>query len=311
MRLSRFLVILCVCLLATALSGPSRAEEPAARTGGEWSYELDAYYSNVSYDIPLATDRVPNLGEVTEFEIYRYLIPRSFLPRFINVEASVNPMPVFGVYLRNNQEEFYRSCRLSDDFNFIESITAGFREPYALSVFFGNLADFVKPGETRKGGNRAYIGYLFSVGDHHITHNNLIDDRWLEIEWKLKGDRNFADEKLSWSFRVGGRIHENPEIADTLYLGLRRSNTDFRVDGLSWLKNTSTTLMTELAANDLRFLRQEVVFGKKYPLKSLGMALSFDLGGIWESGRNYGGSLAGDRYDGKSFTVVLRPNLVF
>jgi hypothetical protein len=288
---------------AAAESAPPASYRP------DFSLELDAYYTSASITQPLTGAPVPNLGASSEIDIYRYLLVRSFLPRFASVEASIYPMPVAGVYLKANHENFYDAGDIGSDINVIESITAGFREPYALSLFFGSLADFVEPGETRKGGNRAYIGYLVSYGNHHIKDNELIDDEWWEFEWKLKGDRDFDDEKLNWSFRLGSRVHANRDIADTVYLGLRRSNVDFKGAIFSWLKNSSATFTSDFSAHDGRFLRQEVIFGKTYPIESWRVALSLDVGGIWQSGDSYAGTLGDDSVD--NFILVFRPNIVF
>lgn len=288
----------------TASASPG---EPAR--WADFSFELDAYYTSASMTLPLTETPVPNLGEMSETEIYRYLLPRSFLPRFVTLEASLYPMPILGVYLLKNHPTTYENGDIGSDFNLIESVTAGFREPYALSLFTGTVADFARPGESRKGANRAYIGYLFSYGNRHIKDNVLIDDHWFEAEWKLKGDRDFGFEQLRWSFRLGARLHENQEITDTIYLGLRRSNIDFRASALSLIKNTSVSLMTEFSATSGEFLRQEVVIGKNYPLESLGVALALDLGGIWQSGSGYSGALGAEAAD--NFILVFRPNIKF
>ena len=274
----------------------------------EFSLELDAYYTNASISQTLTGTPVPNLGVMSEAEIYRYLLVRSFLPRTVSFEASIYPMPVAGVYLKSNHEDLYDAGDIGSEINVIESVTAGFREPYALSLFCGSLADFVEPGETRKGGNRAYIGYLVSYGDHHIKDNVLIADEWWEFEWKLKGDRDFENEKLNWSFRLGTRFHKNPDIADTIYLGLRRSNVDFKGAVFSWMKNSSATFTSEFSADDGRFLRQEVIFGKTYPIESLHIALALDVGGIWQAGSTYAGALADQSVD--NFVLVFRPNII-
>lgn len=293
--------------LQAAVPAPEAAGEQTAAVTAD--SELDAYYTSVSLNFPLTREQVPDLGEMSEFGIYRHLLLRSFVPRFLTLEASTYPMPLLGVYLRRHQAETYQKGEIGSSVNLIESVTAGFREPYAVSLFFGNLVDFIGKGETRKGGNRGYIGYLFSVGDRHIKKNMLVDDRWFEFEWKLKGDRNFEDERLSWSFRLGSKFHENPEISDVFYVGLRRSNLDYNSEFLSWLKNSSVNLMTEFSTRDSRFLRQEIVFGKTYPLKHVGLALSLDFGGIWETHRIYSGSLADEELD--NFVLVFRPNMAF
>ncbi|HAD04133.1 MAG: hypothetical protein A2091_00300 [Desulfuromonadales bacterium GWD2_61_12] len=317
--MKQFIPLLFVALVffapAPGMVDLACAEDQAkivASEGGyrpDFSLELDAYYTSASLTLPLTVTPVPNLGELSEMEIYRYLLPRSLLPRFVTLEASLYPMPILGVYTLSNHPDIYANGDIGADINIIESVTAGFREPYALSLFSGTVADFARSGESRKGGNRAYIGYLFSYGNRHIKDNVLIDDHWFEFEWKLKGDRDFNFEQLSWSFRLGSRIHENRDITDTIYLGLRRSNVDFRSSALSVLKNSSVTFMAEFAATSGKFLRQEVVVGKVYPLESLNLALALDLGGIWQSGSGYSGALGEEAAD--NFIFVFRPNIKF
>lgn len=316
---------ICVAVLLLGVSvAPSQAEPPPADPNavagqvegpgdGGWrpetNFELDAYYSSASLNVPLTQERVPNLGESSEFDIYRHLLLRSYIPRFATLEASIYPMPAVGVYLQRNHPNFYRNGDIGSEINVIESLTAGFREPYALSLFFGTLADFYRPGERRRGENRAYSGYLLSYGNRHIKDNVLIDDHWFEGEWKIKGDRDFGGQQLSWSFRIGTRQHDHPEITDTLYLGLRRSNLDFDALLVSWLKNSSVAWMTEFSARDLRFLRQEVVFGKRFPLKVVPVALALEVGGIWQTNAMYTGQLS--ERDVDNFILIFRPNLVF
>lgn len=308
--ISGLVVLLALSCAAVAEEQPN--SPPPIETPVEFGWELDAYYSNLNLYVPLTDDKVPNLGTASEFEIYRHLVSRAFVPRFVYFEASVNPMPVLGVYLRKNHPDFYREAVLVGDTNLIEAITAGLREPYAFSIFFGNLADFSRADEEKKGKNRAYSGYLFTVGDQHIRHNVLIADPWLEMEWKIKGDRDFSREKISWSFRIGGRIHQNQEISDTIYLGLRRSNLDFDcAPNASWIKNSSVTLTTEFSSETLKFQRQEITIGKKFPLAEKKIAFSLDFGGIWQiEDRIYSGSLD-DPGESDNFIVVLRPNIVF
>lgn len=298
---------------ATAAPPPVDLAEVSTTKKIEVGGELDAYYSNINFYLPLTADKVPNLCNQTELEIYRYLLARSLVPRFVYLELSVNPLPLLGVYLRSNHRHAYEQGAIGNDFNLVESVTAGFREPYAFSVFFGSLVDFVKPGATKiERKNRAYSGYLMTAGDHHILHNRLVNDRWLELEWKLKGDRDLPHEKISWSFRVGGRLHDNPEIADAIYFGLRRSNLDYQETDISWRKNSSITLMSEFSAETLKFQRQEVIVGKKYPLKSSSLAFSLDLGGIWQvEERIYSGSLSRGSDPQNNFIFVIRPNIIF
>ncbi len=271
--------------------------------------ELDAYYTNIGVHFPLTDKPIPDVGETDELAVYKGLLRNSFKPRFMLIEASICPLPVLGTYLKRNHRGLYDTAGFDNGVNLIGSITAGFQEPYALSLFFGDIVTFVRQGEDRTGTNKGYMGYLFTYADHHIKNNILIDDKSLEIEWKLKGEKNFKDEKLSWSFRLGSKIHGNPNIADIIYLGLRRSNLDFNSSALSWLKNSSFDFRWDLGINGGGVIRQEYTIGKKLPLKEYNLALKFDFGVIWENSRSYSGELRA--LDQNALTLVFRPNIQF
>jgi hypothetical protein len=279
------------------------------RASTEFVLDLDAYYSSLGLYIPLTSTPIPNIVEADEFKVYKDLFLNSLAPRFVVLEAAVFPMPVAGVYLKKNHQSFYNDATISNDLNVIESITAGFQEPYAFSLFFGNVINFITPDEKRKGTNKGYMGYLVSYATDHIKNNKLIHDNSFEVEWKMKGDRIFKDDKLSWSFRIGSKVHDHPNITNVAYLGLRRSNLDFNSPALSWIKNSSFDIRLDFSMKDSRLIRQEYVFGKKYPLKKPHMALKFDVGMIWESNGKYTGALRDS--DFHNFTLVFRPNLQF
>lgn len=318
MRFYRLLHRLSLCLLIT-LTSPltllsaenSTPLHPVRATKAdiELTPELDAYYSNLGLYIPLTGKAIPDIGESDELAVYRDLFLNSLTPRFLLLEASVFPMPVLGTYLKSNHRNFYDSVGVGDDLNLIGSVTAGFQEPYSVSLFFGDIVTFVRPGEQRNGTNKGYMGYLFSFADQHIKNNVLVNDKSLEIEWKLKGEQNFSDEKLSWSFRLGSRLHDNPEIANVAYLGLRRSNLDFKSSALSWLKNSSFDFRWDFGLKSGNMLRQEYIIGKKLPLTDYKFAFNIDFGMIWQNLRYYSGSLR-DK-EGDSFTFVFRPNVQF
>lgn len=275
----------------------------------ELTTELDAYYSNIGLHIPLTTRAIPDIGESDELSVYNHLFLNSLTPRFLLLEASVFPMPALGTFLKKNYRGFYDSAGFGDNANLIGSITAGFQEPYSFSVFFGDIATFIKPGEARNGTNKGYMGYLFTFADQHIKNNQLVLDKSLEIEWKLKGEKNFRDEKLSWSFRLGSKLHENGDIADVAYIGLRRSNLDFSSSVLSWLKNSSFDFRWDFALRDGNLMRQEYIIGKKMPLKDYKIALILDFGLIWQNFRSYAGELRD--MDHNRYTIAFRPNLQF
>src|SRR6185503_589681 len=248
-------------------------------------------------------------GQLSEIDVYRQLFERSYRPNVIALEASVYPMPILGTWIRRHHPGFYDDARIVGDVNLVQAITAGFQEPWAVSAFFGSQMKFTREGGTERGTNWGYMGDLVSAGKKHIKNNVLIDDDWIEAEWKLKGERMFNEERLSWSFRGGARLNRNHDIANTLYIGTRRSNLDFKSRFLSWLDNSRIDLFTEFAMDRRGLVRQEIIFGKKYPFESRKMAWELDFGVIYERARKYTGDLAPLAKTG--FTLVLRPNLVF
>jgi hypothetical protein len=314
MRLLAFFILIATIFLSSqgslqAAEAPPPLNKNPDQAELEITPELDAYYTNIGLHIPLTKSAIPDVGESDELSVYKGLFQNSLTPRFMLLEASVCPLPLLGTYLKKNHRGLYDSTGFGDDINLIGSVTAGFQEPYAFSLFFGNIVTFVKQDEGRDKTNKGYMGYLFTFADQHIKNNVLVNDNSLEIEWKLKGEKNFKDEKLSWSFRLGSKIHENPNIIDIAYLGLRRSNLDFNSSALSWLKNSSFDFRWDFAINGGNIMRQEYIVGKKLPLKDYKLALKLDFGLIWQNYRNYSGELRD--LDRNTYTLVFRPNLQF
>lgn len=272
-------------------------------------WETDLYYSNVSLNIPLTDTPIPEVNDEDELEVYGRLWLSLFKPRFLMLEAAVMPMPLVGVGLKEYARDFYGVADIGRSQNVIHWITAGFEEPYALSLFVGDMVKYVKPGEAKLSSNKGYMGYLLSYSNQHIRNNVMVPDHSLEAEWKMKGERSFRDEKHSWSFRLGAKVHDNPNIADTFYVGLRRSSLDFQINPFEFLRNSSFDVRLDIGAKQGNLLRQEYVLGKIIPIKSWGVALKLDLGLIWEDPARYSGVLR--QMDAPNFSLILRPNIIF
>ena len=291
-------------------TGPQQTQA-AESSGIEVTWDKDPYYSDVDIDIPLTDSPIPTIRSDSEAVIYRDLIEGSLVPRYMLLEGSVYPMPILGTYIRSHSPWLYQQGEISrTGVNLIESATAGFQEPWAMSAFFGNIANLERPGQDQQGNNNlGYTGYLISAGAQHIKNNVLIQDIWYELEWKIKGDLNDHAEKLSWSFRIGGKFNANPYITDTVYVGIHRTNLDFNQPFLSWLKNSDVDLQVSFSKDSGRVIREELIFGKKYPFPKLGYSLTLDMGFIWDSVEEYSGPLRTDKRS--STTLVLRPGLEF
>lgn len=303
------------------VSSSAHATEPASQTTpdsphndekgeAEVLWEWDPYYTDVGINIPLTSKPIPTITSDSETAIYRNLIEGSAIPRYMTLEASIYPMPVLGTYLKKHTPGFYSQGQIGNGgINIFDSITAGFQEPWAVSMFFGNIAKLVRPGETRAGSNMGYTGYLVSGGIKHIKNNVLIDDKWYELEWKIKGKLDYPDEKMSWSFRLGGKFNSNPDITDVFYFSIHRSNLDHRAPFLQWLKNSSVDIKVQFSQHGGQIVREEFIIGKKYPVGGKSYSATLDVGFVWESPDEYTGAL---RNRSRSLlTLLLRPSIEF
>jgi hypothetical protein len=272
-------------------------------------WEADLYYSNLSINIPLTDRPILSVSDADEFKVYGQLFLDSLVPRYLLLEAAVMPLPLAGAGFRKYAPHTYHDLDIGGHQNLIRWVTAGFEEPYAFSLFLGEMIKFSKEGESNLSSNKGYMGYMLSYSNQHIKNNILIPDDSFELEWKLKGEKNFKDEVLSWSFRLGTKIHGNKDIADTAYLGIMRSNLDFRANPFEFLRNSTIDFRWDFSLADGHLLRQEYVVGKKFPLPSWHLAFKLDLGLIWEDRGRYTGALRDA--DFQNVSVVLRPNIIF
>jgi hypothetical protein len=145
---------------------------------------------------------------------------------------------------------------------------------------------------------------------YHIRNITLIRDDWWEMEWKVKGDRKTRDRKLSWSFRVGAKLHGNPAITDIYYLSLRRSRLDYRPKDDSILNNSGFEYTMDLKKNTFTPIRHYFFVEKKWPLEGKKMAFALATGFVWESADKYSGGLATGQQS-SSTQIILRPNIEF
>ncbi len=306
-RPSLFFAIVC-CMALNCVEAVCAEEETAAKP--ELVIELDPYYSDVGYNIPLTSKPVPTIESSNEAVIYRDLLKDSLIPRYMLLEASVYPMPVLGTYLKTHTPGFYKQADiLGGNFNIIESLTAGFQEPWAVSAFFGNVAKLKRPDDKLHENNYGYTGYLISVGAKHIKNNIMVEDNWAELEWKIKGRIDHPDEKLSWSFRFGGKFNQNHDVNNVFFLNLHRSNTNLFSSYLAWLENTNFDFRLHFMQHGGKLVRSELIAGKKIPLAGKDYVPTVSAGFIWTSPDEYAGALRDTKAN--RLLLVIRPSIEF
>lgn len=279
----------------------------------EFDYELDAYYTNVSAFIDLDKDNeLTDATNQSEIDIYSNLMAKSWSPNIFLVEAAVYPMSVFGLYFRKTNEDLYTKAKLQD-YSLVKALTAGFEEPYAFSFFVGRMVVFKNSErfeDEHIGKNRAYIGYLVSVGDYSIVNNLVYYNKWVNFEYKLKGTREQADRDLDWSFRIGYKANANEDFLDTIYVGARRSSTDYKRSPWLLQYNSAFNLMLESSAKDFYLTGAEATIEKKFPISwNDKISAGIEIGYLYVSSEKYSGVLRDDGVD--NHQLILRPNLKF
>jgi hypothetical protein len=315
--------LFCLAIVFCAYTSITSAEEvqttatqtehvqPEETNKSELVFEFNPYYTDIDLNVPLTNKPIPTISSDNEAVIYSKLIEGSLVPRYMVLEASVNPLPLLGTTLKSHSPHFYQQGELGHTgVNLFESATTGFPEPWAVSALFGNMAKLKRTQEQRQGDhNYGYTGYLISAGNKHIKSNTLIQDNWYELEWKIKGKVDYPDEKMSWSFRFGGRFNNNKNVRDVTYVSLERSNLDLRFSFLEWLQNANYKLRMDFLQTGAQMVRLELTAGKKLPMPEWGFAPTLDIGFIWSSPNEYSGALRDMR--GNTTTLIFRPSIDF
>jgi len=272
----------------------------------EFDYELDAYYSNVSAFIDLDSDRnITDGNKLKEREIYSQLLYKTFEPNIFLIEASIHPMNIAGTYYRKHNQDKYTKNNVND-FNLVKALTAGFEEPYSLTFFLGRMMLFSQNNGERVGKNRAYMGYLLTIGDKSIKDNKTYTDKWANFEFKLKGTREKKNRDLDWSFRGGARWHSRVDFVDTFYVGARRSSIDYNKSIWSLIYNTTFTTLFSFRIDNQRMTDAEIVGGKIFPTGLEGLSFGLELGYLYTSKHKYDGILRDDGID--KHQAIIRPN---
>jgi len=302
-----FIIIFCFLFEANPAYCKSIFQKKIGKA--ELEFEFGMYYTCLSYYQSLTEKTIPYVSEKNELLIYKNLFTESLVPKFLLIEVSVYPFPNLGVFIKRDYRQLYDSANISKNFNLVKSICVGFEEPYALSIFLGNVLSF-RPEGSKEYEGKGYMGFLVSAGNYHIKDNELIEDRWVEMEWKIKGNRVEPKGKMGWSFRIGGRSHGNSYIKDVFYFSIYRDRTDFSFERFSLLKNSSVEYIMDIDRDTYKVMRHLFMIGGKIPVRKPKIALELKLGFVWEGSEKYTGPLERTAKS-EAFQILLRPNIKF
>ena len=275
-------------------------------------YRLAPYYSSVGYTWALSDDSSVQVVDGSEWEVYQKLLRQSLVPEFITLEASIYPMPILGVAIKKELPEVYEDAEIGDDFNLVETVTAGFDEPYAVSVLLSNVSAF-RPHEATADSapNVGFMGYLLSAGDQHIFQNELIQDVWYELEWKVKGSFESGPESFDWGVQIGVKNHRNEDISDTLFVKFERNNILKGGSFWSLQQNTGYAFNFSVTRSDIEPVEIGAFITKYFPIANSDVTPALTIGVIRQNGRKYSGAFQEENSDVEEYTLAIRPTLAF
>ncbi|MBN1352351.1 hypothetical protein JXJ21_23340 [candidate division KSB1 bacterium] len=302
------IVLVSVCLIVIVDAQPSEGKvAPRYRRfwGHNWNYTygLGAYrtYGSAYVDLRIGAKPIV-ISPDRELEIFRHILREIYLPKYILLQLTLYPLSTLSSFLETDHATTFNQFEIYDGFNVLRSLSADFEEPYAASVFLGNIIGFKYEGkesntDTTAGRspqvNSILSGVLFSGGHWHIQDNIRIQDEWLEILFLLTGQLNVRDMRnVVWDLRAGYRLHRNRLVTDVAVISVLREHTEWEYRGLSPFRNSyfQTAFYLPIgseAANRPLFTRQLLVFGKKVPMRLFKrkVMLKLGVGILWEQTR--------------------------
>ncbi len=276
-----------------------------------------SFYLNVKrLEKPVALQQ----GE--EVEIYTGLGRQLIFPRYLLFQATGYPLSALSSYLETDHFNLFNRFELYDELNLLRSIGYGFEEPYAFSLFLGNILFLVysdSSGKKMKQSGSALAGFLISTGKHQIYNNIYLHDQWYQIELMLIGNlKEPQRRRIYWNFRIGAKTHQNDFLGDTFTLSIERSHTDWQRSGWSIFKNGIFKYQAQfpIPLNDDKHsaASQLVTYGQKFPITLWKRKVFFILaaGVRWERVRFYNHNLKRFDPDPTSQLIwLIQPNVEF
>ena len=289
--------------------------------GGQITFDIYKPYTSIYLNMKrLQKPVILQKGE--EGEIYARLGKRLIFPVYLLFQLTGYPLSALSSYFETDRYNAFNRFKLYSNFNVLRSVGVGFEEPYAFSIFLGNVLFLAykdsSENRLRQSGS-ALAGFLISTGKHQIYNNIYLHDGWYQIELMLIGNLNEPKRrKISWNFRIGTKLHQNKFLRDSFTLSIERSHSDWRSTGWSLVKNSIFKYQAHLpipwsedrtpAASHL------ITYGKKFPINLFHQKVFFVLGfGMrWEWVRFYDHNLNQFDPDPKSQLIwLIQPNVEF
>jgi len=230
-----------------------------------------------------------------EAELYTDLILESYKPTHLLAEVTVYPTASFSGWLKTKHFDFYSKFDLPYDLNFWSSVAGNYQEPWSLSLFTGQLVNFLTltDGEELKVGASGAGGFVATTGWQEIFDGYILSARWWRCEWKIKGAGSDQTKAHSWDIKIGYRWYGLPQIANTFNLTFARQKTDKDCHSLNFRQNSCAEIELQIPPGETKkgFSRITCAYGKFWPFRKYLVGLK--IGYSYEKRPQYRGLALG------------------
>ena len=269
-------------------------------------------YGTVFVDLIKGEDLL--IWQEDELRLYRDLAGRSLQPEFALVELTAYPLAWLSAWMEGSLGELYRNFDVTDEFNILGSLGSGPEEPWSVSFFLGQIANFwtLNDADEFIVAASGAAGLVATGGWQQIFDNHVVDGPWGRLEWKVKGEGTEGARERSWDLKVGHRWYGLTEIPNTFSVTLERSRTDRKRTRWNPEQNSAALLQLQWPAAEPTAGWSRVLFEYTKYRHFRGHLVGLKAGFLYEYRRPYDGTtetFAAERE--KTWELVLQPQVVF
>jgi len=208
--------------IASMYVAPFGTKFNGRKMGGEVA--LDLYESYLSFNLDLRKRHTVKDVKGSEWKLYGLMLKNAFVPGYLSVQSSIYPVLKTSTWMEANHKSTFDQFSFSKGRqNWMSLLSANFTDPYAFSVFLGELIDFRKQiqGKPPQSGY-GLMGYVITYGPLSSYRNQLIWDNWYELKWKIKGLKEYEQQERTWNLFMGYVFHENTQFPNTIIFEISR-----------------------------------------------------------------------------------------
>lgn len=221
--------------------------------------------------------------------MYRQIWRQAQRPTHLLLEITAYPLAWLTADLHQYHPDVFDLFTLTGKLNLLASLAGSEREPYSLSLFWGQLLSFVYMDTTDsiRYSSGGVCGWVLTKGWVEIFDNYPVHAHWYRLEWKLKGGVDYADVRHKWEIKIGYRWYGLPWMDNDFLLAFKREKFSPNNKEQRWYDNSRVELELHLPSTDLHggCSYAKYILGKVFPYKKY--LLGTSLGVCYERRKIY------------------------